>query len=938
MADAYWSNVASLLHFNAADGATTFTDQKGRTWTARGGAQIDTAQSKFGGSSLYLNGTDAAIDSPNGSDIYISGGLFTAECWFRETATATAAQIMGQHSVSGETDSSWILYSNGGVLSCSVYSGASTFTATASSSHSLDTWHHVAAVLSGGTLTLYLNGVSVGSVGSVTTPNENGVLRIGATGTTGTSLLFYFSGWVDEARLTIGVARYTGTFTPSASEFEEGSDGAIAGDVPLIAGDFVGLLVPTGAMAGDLVGISGNFGGESGAIGEFDGGLPSIAGDFPGGLGFFALIAGDIPGIGADIVGLVAQSGEFAGDLPLIAGEFIGGYSVAGTAAGDLPLISGAFAGYTAVASTIDGTLPLIAGSFVGGMATVGAIAGDLPLITGAFNDGPVGVISGSLPLISGDAPGYVGTAAAGIWLYLHTTPPAQVYQLDALRGRLNPLLPMMRVPFSVSDTAAQLGQQNDNFRVSLDRPSATLRRLLATQAPYGVRVDVMDGGTLSRTGMVSSVDAGADGFDLDCESAGWTDDLPLRTNADLGIFRDVVPLPWRYGRNVAGKCIRLGATGKRWLWADHASSRIASVAVDALPYDGWQWRNETDADGNAITVIETVDALEEGADVVATGDGAMDALSGDLMTNPADIVGDICRRGGITIDRGDLAGFRVECHARLLEIAGSITGGSLQSALVSIADSIYAAFSRSLPGLMRLRPRSSPTVTIRAADTPAGSASRDGIATRLRIRYALEDGKPRASMELRAAAVEALRGQVVAEVTLPWVTDARVADDVGGRILGDRARPRYTVRAARQQRRIVPGEVVTASVPALDLSGPALVTASAIADRGSTPTLELASGAAPAIDIVSSSIAYTPEQYTGATVTTQGNDRVIVITDDTGAPLAGAACLLDGATTRFTDGAGKVAFPLSLMPPGPHTIYVTASGFDPFTLTVVVS
>jgi hypothetical protein len=742
----------------------------------------------------------------------------------------------------------------------------------------------------------------------------------------------------------------TGAFTaadlidlPAASYAWDGTSAAsvsgdIAGDVPGIAGAMVGLLVPTGVLAGDLAGIAGSIYGGSGVVGAAAGELPSITGDFPGGQGFFAAIAGDVVGIAGDMAGLVSQAGEMAGDLPLIAGEFIGGYSVAGGIAGDLPLISGAFAGYTAVASTIDGTLPLIAGSFVGGMATVGAIAGDLPLIAGAFNDGPVGAIAGDLPLMSGAMPGYVGTAAAGIWIYLHTTPPAQVYDVDALRGRMNPLHPMMRVPFSVSDTAAQLGQQNDNFRVSLDRPSATLRRLLATQAPYGVRVDVMDGGTLSRTGMVSSVDAGADGVDLDCESAGWTDDLPLRTNADLGIFRDVVPLPWRYGRNVAGKCIRLGATGKRWLWADHASSRIASVAVDALPYDGWQWRNETDADGNAITVIETVDALEEGADVVAVGDGAMDALSGDLMTNPADIVGDICRRGGKTIDRGDLAGFRVECHARLLEIAGSITGGSLQSALVGIADSIYAVFSRSLPGLMRLRPRSSPTVTIRAADTPAGSASRDGIATRLRIRYALEDGKPRASMELRAAAVETLRGQVVAEVTLPWVTDARVADDVGGRILGDRARPRYTVRAARQQRRIVPGEVVTASVPALDLSGPALVTASAIADRGSTPTLELASGAAPAIDIVSSSIAYTPEQYTGATVTTQGNDRVIVITDDTGAPLAGAACLLDGATTRFTDGAGKVAFPLSLMPPGPHTIYVTASGFDPFTLTVVVS
>ena len=526
---------------------------------------------------------------------------------------------------------------------------------------------------------------------------------------------------------------------------------------------------------------------------------------------------------------------------------------------------------------------------------------------------------------------------AAGIWLYLHTIPPAQVYDVDALRGRMNPLHPMMRVPFSVSDTAAQLGQQNDNFRVSLDRPSATLRRLLSAQAPYGVRVDVMDGGTLSRTGIVSSVDGGSDGFDLDCESAGWTDDLPLRTNADLGIFRDVVPLPWRYGRNVAGKCVRLGATGKRWLWADHASSRIVSVEVDSAPYDGWQWRNETDAAGNAITVIETVDALDEGVELIAVGDGALDVLSGSLMTNPADIIGDICRRGGKTIDRGDLSGFRTECHARLIEIAGSIESGSLQSALVGIADSIYAAFSRSLPGLMRLRPRSSPTVTIRAADTPSGSASRDSIATRLRIRYAVEAGKPRASMELRAAAVETLRGQVVAEVTLPWVTDARVAKDVGDRILGDRARPRYTVRAARQQRRIVPGEVVTASVPSLNLSGPALVMASAIADRGSTPTLELASGSVPSIDIVSSSVAYATEQYTGATVTTQGNDRVLVITDDTGAPLAGAACLLDGATTRFTDGAGRVAFPVSLMPPGPHTIYVTASGFNPFTLQVLV-
>ncbi len=644
-------------------------------------------------------------------------------------------------------------------------------------------------------------------------------------------------------------------------------------------------------------------------------------------------------GSGALVAGaVVAGSGHAAatGTGALIAGGIAAGAGVAAPT-GTGALVGGAlFSGIGYVATT--GTGAMVAGGIAAATGnehprgTGALVAG--ALFTGASNGGA---------LVAGAVFSGVGTAgyasdAQGIWLRIHTTPPAQVYQLDALRDRMNPQHPRLRVPFTVSDTAATLGAQNDSFRVRLDRPSDRLRGILSAQAPYGVRVDVMDGGTLSRTGIIDGVaaDAGGD-FELDCQASGWTDDLPLRTNADLGIFRDVERLPWRYGRAVPGKCIRLGATGKRWLWADHASSRIASVTVDALPYDAWQWRNETDAAGNAITVIETVDAIEEGAELVAVGDGAIDVLSGSLMTNPADIVGDLCRRGGITINRGDLVAFRVECHARLLEIAGSIESGSLQSALVSIADSIYAAFSRSLPGLMRLRPRSAPTVTIRAADTPAGSASRADIATRLRIRYAVEDGKPRASMELRAPSVEALRGAVVAEVTLPWVSDARVAADVGDRILGDRARPRYTVRAARQLRRIVPGDVVTASVPALNLSGPALVTASAIADRGSTPVLELAAGTAPATEITSISVAYTPETYTGATVTTVGDARQVVITDANRRPIVGARCTLDGSIVRTSDSGGRVNYPASAMPPGTHTILIEQAGMNPLTLTVVV-
>jgi len=61
----------------------------------------------------------------------------------------------------------------------------------------------------------------------------------------------------------------------------------------------------------------------------------------------------------------------------------------------------------------------------------------------------------------------------------------------------------------------------------------------------------------------------------------------------------------------------------------------------------------------------------------------------------------------------------------------------------------------------------------------------------------------------------------------------------------------------------------------------------------------------------------------------------VITVTDDAGTPIAGAQCRLDGSLTRVTDGAGRVSFPLSAMPPGQHYIDVIAVGFAPFRLTV---
>ncbi len=649
-------------------------------------------------------------------------------------------------------------------------------------------------------------------------------------------------------------------------------------------------------------------------------------------------LAGAVAAPAGALVAYADPQAILVGSVAAPVGALAGSAHPSGNLDAYAPAVRGSVVGYVVASGEIDGNMPRVTGLFRGGPLVIGAVAGIVPAVVGRFNDGPIATFTGIVPAITGAASAWAGTAASGIWLYLHTKPPAQVYATDAIRGRLTPWLPMHRAQFSVSATVAQIGARNDTFSVGIEGAGLALRTRLAAQAPFGVRVDVMDGGAVSRSGIVRDFALAADGsLDIDCEADRWTADLPLRTNADLGTFRDLRTLPRRYGRAVPGLCVRLGAAGTTWLWADHSSARITSVQIDGQDYGAWQWRNDIDRDGNPITIILTADEIDEGAELVAVGDGLQDSISGALIVNPADMALDLCRIAGLPIDPTDLLPFRTECAERDLEISGTVDAGSLQSALVALAESIHAAFSRELPGLLRLLPRSGATVTIPAADTPTAKADRSDYATRLRVRYAVEDDKPRATIEVRAAGVEAIRPVVAADVLLPLIRDSRSAADVAIRMLGDRARLAYTIPAAAQRRRLVPGDVVSVAVPSIGLSGEALVQSCRIEETKTTPTLVLRVGAAPAITIASTATAYTPAQYTGASVSTVGSDRVIVITGSDGRPIVGASCTLDGSMTRTSDNAGRVAFPISAMPAGQRTILVTAAGYNPFTLTVTV-
>jgi hypothetical protein len=91
--DPNFGSVVALLHFDGTNGSTTFTDQKGNTWTAVSGAKISTAQSKFGGASLLLNGSSDYATVPNFAGLDFGSGNFTIEGWVRP-ANVTSNQVI----------------------------------------------------------------------------------------------------------------------------------------------------------------------------------------------------------------------------------------------------------------------------------------------------------------------------------------------------------------------------------------------------------------------------------------------------------------------------------------------------------------------------------------------------------------------------------------------------------------------------------------------------------------------------------------------------------------------------------------------------------------------------------------------------------------------------------------------------------------------------
>ena len=110
-----------------------------------------------------------------------------------------------------------MFFANSGTSSFAFGYGLSPYTLLTVGGRVNNQWQHIAVVRSGSTITIYVNGVSQGTLSNSTNWSDSN-LRISGFVDTQSSIYAYY-GYLDDFRITKGIARYTSNFTPPTAAF-----------------------------------------------------------------------------------------------------------------------------------------------------------------------------------------------------------------------------------------------------------------------------------------------------------------------------------------------------------------------------------------------------------------------------------------------------------------------------------------------------------------------------------------------------------------------------------------------------------------------------------------------------------------------------------------------------------------------------------------------
>lgn len=202
--DPHWTYRTALLHFDGTNGSTTYTDEKGNTWSAvASGSSLSTAQAKFGPSSLLVNNggiTSAAVKYGGSSAWRIE--FF----WYTQTSGAPSATQF----LAGQSGTEGIFVSANTSFAFGYYSGAGYLIDTGGTYPSANAWHYVALECDGTKVTLAVDGTVIGTTATIASSAAE--LYVGRD-TSGDPYPWY----IDELRITNGYA--SGDFSVPTAPF-----------------------------------------------------------------------------------------------------------------------------------------------------------------------------------------------------------------------------------------------------------------------------------------------------------------------------------------------------------------------------------------------------------------------------------------------------------------------------------------------------------------------------------------------------------------------------------------------------------------------------------------------------------------------------------------------------------------------------------------------
>ena len=183
-----------------------------------GNAQIDTSVKKYGTGAMKFDGSGDVLKVPHNNELVLNTEDWTIEFWIYPLNTTRADVICKGDG--GSYVPYMVLIDNGVINFNASNNGFQHAILLYSSSGAVATnaWTHVAVTKSGSTVRIFSNGTVVGT-GSYSGGAMTNTLPLGVGG--GSNAVNVLNGYMDDVRITKGIARYTSNFTPPTKAFAD---------------------------------------------------------------------------------------------------------------------------------------------------------------------------------------------------------------------------------------------------------------------------------------------------------------------------------------------------------------------------------------------------------------------------------------------------------------------------------------------------------------------------------------------------------------------------------------------------------------------------------------------------------------------------------------------------------------------------------------------